>query len=469
MNGESPLAGGPPNNSQPERSARGGRPDAHQGPTGDLLRDVAGFIRCYVVLTGAQLVALALWVLHTHAIEAAQTTPYISVSSAEKECGKTRLLEVLDLLVARPWLTGRTTAAALARKTDAEQPTLLLDESDAAFKGEKEYAETLRGLLNSGYRRGGKTTVCVGQGANINTRDFSTFAAKAIAGIGDLPDTVASRSIRVLLKRRTAAEHVERFRRATADATATGLRERLADWAEQHESALAIAEPLTPDELGDRSAECWEPLLAIADLAGQEWPARARSAAVVLSARSDESSPSTGVLLLGAIRAALRGRENVPTDELLDDINGNDELPFGGWAPSGLTPRRLAALLKPYEVRPGKWRDGDKTARGYVRDAKLEDAFARWLPPSPQEAPQAPHTTNQPRERAHEHRLVADVADVAESQGVNAPKSARSGHATDCVRPIEHADDHRPHAITGRLVCRKCHPPTDGFTDRSGL
>jgi len=166
-----------------------------------------------------------------------------------------------------------------------------------------------------------------------------------------LPDTVASRSIRVLLKRRTAAEHVERFRRATADATATGLRERLADWAEQHESALAIAEPLTPDELGDRSAECWEPLLAIADLAGQEWPARARSAAVVLSARSDESSPSTGVLLLGAIRAALRGRENVPTDELLDDINGNDELPFGGWAPSGLTPRRLAALLKPYEVR----------------------------------------------------------------------------------------------------------------------
>jgi hypothetical protein len=72
--------------------------------------------------------------------------------------------------VARPWLTGRVTAAVLARKVDAERLTLLLDESDAAFKSEKESAGALRGLLSTGHRRGGKSTVCVGQGAEIGVQ-----------------------------------------------------------------------------------------------------------------------------------------------------------------------------------------------------------------------------------------------------------------------------------------------------------
>jgi hypothetical protein len=98
------------------------------------------------------------------------------------------------------------------RKIDAERPTLLLDESDAAFKGDREYAEALRGVLNSGHRRGGKTTVCVGQGAEIGFKDFSTYCPKAIAGIGKLPDTVQSRSIPIRLKRRAPGERIERFR-----------------------------------------------------------------------------------------------------------------------------------------------------------------------------------------------------------------------------------------------------------------
>jgi hypothetical protein len=427
-----------------------------QESTDEFLSAVALFIGRYVVVSGVQLVALALWVLHTHAIEAAQTTPYISITSAEKECGKTRLLEVLDLLVARPWFTGHTTAAALARKTEAERPTLLLDESDAAFKGDRDYAEALRGLLNTGYRRGGKTTLCVGQSTNLQARDFSTFGAKAIAGIGELPDTVASRSIRMQLKRRTPGEKVERFRRATADGIAAGLRERVARWAEEHQAVLAAAEPLTPVELGDRAAECWEPLLAIADLAGGGWSSRAHSAAIELSARGDHASTSSGVLLLGALRSALSGREAVPTDELLDEINGNDELPFGGWGERGLTARRLAALLRPYGVRPDKWREGDKTTRGYVRNAHLDDAFTRWLPPSPPEPPQAAHAPNPPSANAREHRLVADVADSQDPAATGPPPN---GHATDCVRPREHVHYHHPHPATRRLVCHVCHPP----------
>jgi hypothetical protein len=111
----------------------------------DTLQDLRAFVRRFVVVTDDQAIALALWIAHTHVIDAFDCTPYLQITSATKRAGKTRLLEVLEPLVARPWLTQRVSAAALVRKIDKEHPTLLLDESDAAFKGEKDYAEALRG------------------------------------------------------------------------------------------------------------------------------------------------------------------------------------------------------------------------------------------------------------------------------------------------------------------------------------
>ncbi|MCH7576762.1 MAG: bifunctional DNA primase/polymerase, partial [Chloroflexi bacterium] len=95
-----------------------------------LLGDVLAYIRQYVVLSDAQADAITLWVAHTHALDAAESTPYLAITSAEKRSGKTLLLEVLQLIVARPWFTGRVTPAALYRRIDKECPTLLLDESD---------------------------------------------------------------------------------------------------------------------------------------------------------------------------------------------------------------------------------------------------------------------------------------------------------------------------------------------------
>jgi hypothetical protein len=178
----------------------------------ELLERLVWFIRRYVALSEEQAVLIALWIVHTHALDAADTTPYVNVKSAEKRSGKTRLLEVLSLLAAGSWLTGRVTAAVLVRKVAAEVPALLLDESDAALKGDREYAETLRGVLNAGFRRGGVTSLCVGQGANITYEDFAVYCPKVIAGIGKLPDTVADRSIPIELRRRRPSEKVERFR-----------------------------------------------------------------------------------------------------------------------------------------------------------------------------------------------------------------------------------------------------------------
>ena len=193
---------------------------------GDLLHDVVIFIRQYVVLTEHQLWALALWIAHTHALDAADCTPYLSVKSAEKQSGKTLFLEVLNLLVARPWFTGRVTAAVLVRKVARDIPTLLLDETDTTFKGDKEYSETLRGVLDSRLRGrrvlqrssqmmlGGLADGCP-SGSTMRPRspgqrdferrlrDFPVFGAKALAGIGMLPDTVQDRSIPIEMRRKT--------------------------------------------------------------------------------------------------------------------------------------------------------------------------------------------------------------------------------------------------------------------------
>ena len=119
----------------------------------DLLTKISVFTRRFVHMTVLQATVVALWVVHTHAIDATDFTPYLNIYSAMLRSGKTRLLEILKLLVRNAWFTGRTTASALVRKIDRFKPTLLLDESDAAFEAKNDYTEALRGILNTGFER----------------------------------------------------------------------------------------------------------------------------------------------------------------------------------------------------------------------------------------------------------------------------------------------------------------------------
>jgi hypothetical protein len=348
-----------------------------------LLDGVAGFIRRFVALSESQARAVALWVVHTHAFDAAETTPYQAVTSAEKESGKSRLLEVVETLVAKPWKTERVSAAVLIRKVDEERPTLLLDETDAAFGSGREYAEALRGVLNSGYRRGGKTSCCVGQGANISPKDFYTFCPKMIAGIGKLPDTVASRSIPIRLKRKAGDERVERFRQRDPKrkAEAEELQRHIREWTELNLEKLRGAYPGIPEELSDRQQDCAEPLLAIADAAGGEWPQVARRSLIELCARAQAEDDSVGVRLLSDIKQIFqaRGVDRIPSSELAGALAEIETSPWGEWSHGKpLTAPTLARLLRPHDISPECIRIGVKTPRGYLRE-QFRDAFWRYL------------------------------------------------------------------------------------------
>jgi len=352
-----------------------------QPPSGaEILENVLAFLTRYVCMTPQQARVVALWVAHSHAFDAADATPYLSVNSAEKQSGKTRLLECLRLLVFCPWFTGRVTAAVLTRKIDSEHPTLLLDESDAAFRAEKEYSEALRGILNTGYRRGGAASCCVGQGAAISYKDFSTFCPKAIAGIGRLPDTVQDRAVPIKLKRATRGT-VARFREREAQREASEIAARLAAWATANLGALREARPGIPSQLSDRQADCCEPLLAIADLAGGEWPESARTALVTLCGQAQAEDDSIGARLLQDIRVIFGDKEvdELSSGELCENLAKIETSPWGEWHGKPITPARLARLLKGFEVSPDRIGGKASQSRGYtVR--QFEDAFRRYLP-----------------------------------------------------------------------------------------
>ncbi len=345
----------------------------------EILDSVMIFIRRFVSLNEAQARAVVLWVAHTHAIEAADCTPYLNPNSAEKQSGKTRLLEVFEPLVSNPWLTGRVTAATLTRKIDDLHPTLLLDESDAAFKGEQTYAEALRGVLNTGYRRGGKASCCVGQGANMGYKDFLTFSAKAIAGIGSLPDTVADRSIPIHLKRARRGT-VERWRERDGKREAAPIAAKLAAWAQANLERLREGRPDIPSALSDRQADVCEPLLAIADLAGGEWPKTARAALVKLCVDAQTTDESTGVQLLRDIKSVFvdKAADEIPSGELAEALAKIETSPWGEWSKGKpLSPAKLARLLKPFDIHPDKIKNN--TARGYAHPW-FQEAFSLYLP-----------------------------------------------------------------------------------------
>jgi hypothetical protein len=434
-----------------KRDDKPGQPAGPPKSTAELLGRVVVLVGRFIVLPSeAAAKALALFVLHTWAIAAANATLYIAFVSAEKQSGKTRGLEVLALIVREPWHTLSATEAALFRKIEQDEPCLLLDEIDAIFGSNSERTEPLRAVLNAGNRRGAKATRVVGQGTKMEVRDFSVFCPKVLAGIdtGRLPETVQDRSVVLRMKRRRPGESVERLRFRFVEPEAKELRAHLETWAASVGDNLRDAVPELPDGLSDRACDAWEPLLAIADLAGGDWPARARAAALELSTLGDADEIGRGAQLLGAIKQAMDGRAETSTAELLEIVNADEELPFGGYRNGqGLDGRGLARLLKPYEVKSTTIRVGDKTPKGYRAD-DLQDAWARYLYPSEaQQAQQAQHGTDPPHENAHKPGDVADVADVAALAGVgrDVADEAANGHRKledgELARRLEGLDD----------------------------
>lgn len=376
------------------------------------------------------LVVCSLWAAHTHLAECAETSPRLAAMSEEKSSGKTRLLEILAQLVKDPILSMSASPAVIVRLVSQGTPTILLDEIDGVFGSVKaqDANADLRSILNGGYRRGSKVYRCTTHGKKIETEELDPFAPVAVAGLRDLPDTLASRSIIIRMKRRAPDEHVESFRYRIHAAQAEPIRTALAEWCAEHAETLTDSEPELPGGIEDRTADCWEPLLAIADMAGGEWPTKARAAAVALTRSAVEDNTSRGVLLLEHVREAFGGETHIATAVLLDRLRDRDELPWKDIKGKPLDSRGMAVRLKGYGIKSKTVRIGDSTPKRYDA-ADFADAWKRYLPsPDP-----IRRKSNIRHIFDNKNNFVADVADVAANIAPAPCQACNGGGCPTCT------------------------------------
>lgn len=359
--------------------------------------------------------AVSLWCALAHMANDFDSSPRLAMLSPEPGSGKTRVLEILENLTPEPMFVFGASTAALFRTMADREVTLLFDEVDTVFtrRGSDDQNEDLRALLNVGYRNGATIPRCVGPTHEV--RQFSVFAPCALAGLGDLPDTLMSRSIVIRMRRRAPHEHVVPYRPREHAEEGRAIRQRLADWAATVGQEAGTAWPELPDGIVDRLAEVWEPIISVADAAGVPWPERARAAAQCFAEVASERAPSLGIRLLADLRSVFGDRPAMPTEDILDALNAMEEAPWGNLRGKALDARGLANRLRQYSVRSRNLRIGGSIRKAYYAE-DLHDAWARYLSPaSPSGGATSATSATLPSDSAPVSEPVADVADVANS------------------------------------------------------
>jgi putative DNA primase/helicase len=344
-----------------------------------LLTEISTTIRRFIICNEEVSHAVALWVAMTWFIDVVQVAPLAVITAPEKRCGKTLLLNLLGRLSARAITASSISPAALFRIIDAWKPTLLIDEADAFMKDNEE----LRGLLNSGHTRDSAFVIRT-VGENFTPTKFNTWGAKALSGIGHVADTLMDRAIILELRRKLAHEGVERIRYAEPGLL-DGLRAKLARFAEDCSEKVRQARPPLPNGLNDRAQDNWEPLLAIAMIAGNEWLDIGTKAALKLSGNKS-ASQTIGVELLSDIQEIFEKKrlDRISTAELIEALCADDEKPWATYNRGfQIKPRQIASKLKGYGIQSKTIRNGHDTAKGYEKDQFLE-SFFRYVASPPE-------------------------------------------------------------------------------------
>ncbi len=345
-----------------------------------LALQIETYITSYLSITPEAVTAETLYAFHTWMLALSDVTPYLHILAPERESGKSTQGYVLAEITANALEPGYITGAALRRILDSDPPpTLILDEIDLAFAKRAEDSSDLHQALNLGWRRGALATMAVpplkGQG-DWRIKHFPVFGPKILIGVGTLPNSIESRSIQIRMERKPKGEAKKKWRDRLGKADAAPIHAALS----MLEFPDNLPIPEMPEDLSGRQQDVWEPLFAIAEWIGAEWPAKVREAALSLHARHEDDSP--GAALLRCIREIFSEHTDsggLYSHLILRELLENEEWPWPH-SESGrpLDVNRLAARLRPFGIRPTPIRVGGIQQRGYSR-SQFEDAWSRYL------------------------------------------------------------------------------------------
>jgi hypothetical protein len=395
------------------------------------LDQVESFLRRFVIYPSEHaIVAHTLWIAHCHLMDCWETTPRLAFMSAEPGSGKTRALEITALFVPNARLSFSMSAASMIRviakgHEDGVPVTILYDEIDNLFSKGEEGISDLRGALNAGYRKNAISTRCTQKGEKIV--DFCSFAALALAGMRTLPDALATRAIFIHMRPRASDEHKEDFRLRHHPKEAAPIFLALTEWCAKIREGLATYEPELPVEIRDRAFDIWEPLIAVADTASDDWSERARKAAIFLTGDAREDSVSTGRELLAHIREAFLEADKIWTSSLLHRLCERPESPWKDSKGKPLSDRGLADKLKPYRIKSRDVRIDGEIRKGFYR-SDFHEAWRRYLDPlSATSATSATKLINKTKNVADVADVAARATKVSKANGCEHPRPARAG------------------------------------------
>lgn len=345
-----------------------------------LLDDMVAQLSRYTVADDATIYAAALWCLHTYCADALTVCPLANITAPEKRCGKSVLMTGMKRLSYRALSVSNVSAASLFRILEKFRPlTLCIDEVDS-FLTEN---EQMRGLLNAGIERESAYVVrCDSE--TLEPTIFNTFGPKILSGIGRIAGTLQDRSIPLVLRRKRPGEKCENIRRSNLREW-SDLRRRALRWSIDFADQIAAYVPAQLPALHDRAQDCWDSLLTVAAIAGPGWKSKAQAAALSLSGNSDSEDPSTGTLLLGAIREVFNNQrtENVFTKVLIASLVDDSDGPWANWNRGRpISAAQISKHLEQFQIKPGTVRIGPDTSKGYRRH-QFEDAWSRYLPVGP--------------------------------------------------------------------------------------
>jgi putative DNA primase/helicase len=357
----------------------------HESVNGsDLINEISNHLSSVVVLPQDADLAIALWILHSYMLlpsdedQVINTSPILLVNSPDRQCGKSTVKKILSKLVPRPALIDNISPASLFRFIELEQPTMLIDEADSFLVNKID----LVNVLNSGYKPDG----FVFRQGGVNYQElikFSTWSAKAIFGIGDMPDTLFSRCIWIPMKRKKASEKVERLnvylRQHSNDLS--DLKRRILRFCIDNHQLIRQVVPELPVELDDRQQDNWEPLLQIAEVCGSDWEKLSRAAAISLTPKNLHDETNLSEMLLADIEEIFRvfRVDRIQSAELIRQLVSDATKPWIDYRKNKpMTQYDLASLLKRYGVNPQNIRFESKVAKGYYLE-DFKDAFARYL------------------------------------------------------------------------------------------
>jgi putative DNA primase/helicase len=339
-----------------------------------LMFDLVAAVLRSVIVSPESALLIALWIVFTHVYQRFPIAPLLAITSPEKRCGKTNMLTLLARLCRTAFAASNLSEAAIYRCIEQDKPTLLLDEADTYLVNNR----AMIGILNSGYKL--TTGFVVRSSGKAAIVKMSTFCPKAIAMIGEMPETLKDRSLHIRLERKSPDEKVEAVSEQGPDEL-TLLFSRLLRWANDNGSALAHVKPENLGLNNDRAEDNARPLLAIASLMGGNWLERAQSAIAAHADTGDKALSHGEWLLTDTARAfAQQGVSQLLTADLLAFLHAQEEAPWLTFSRGrAMTPRDLSGMFKQYRIASTQIRHGiNQVGRGYRRE-QFTKAFASYV------------------------------------------------------------------------------------------